>query len=99
MIETYGIKRSRIGGLNVRIGGKQWVPGSGRFYLSSNLSHATQCLVVRPEGHRVERKGFPMQSLTVHSKEQPGLTHDRLLHDTPNEQWHPSRNIHHRRGK
>ena len=46
------------------VGGEQWVPGSGGLYLSGNLSHATQRLVVRSKRHRVEREGFPTRGYT-----------------------------------
>jgi hypothetical protein len=59
MIGTYGIKCNRIGGLDVRIGGKQRVPRGGRLYLRGNLSHATQCFVAGSKGNCVQGKGFP----------------------------------------
>jgi len=46
------------------VGREQWVPGSGRLYLSGNLGHAAQNLIVRSKRHRVERKGFPAKGKT-----------------------------------
>lgn len=62
VVETHGIKCSRIGGLDV--GRKQRVSGGCRLYLFGNLSHATQCLVVGSKRYCVERKGFTVQSWT-----------------------------------
>lgn len=58
-MKTYGIKCSRIGGLDVCIGGEQRVPRGSRLHLSGNLGHATQRLVAISKGNCVERKGFP----------------------------------------
>ena len=68
IVETHGIERGRIGGLDVRVRGAQWIPRSGRFHLPGNLGHAAQNLIVRSKRHRMEGKRFPVRGETEYGR-------------------------------
>lgn len=68
IVETYGIERGRIGGLDVRVRGAQWIPRSGCFHLPGNLGHAAQNLIVRSKRHRMEGKRFPVRGETEYGR-------------------------------